>query len=168
MSDLAAAEERQGKAYLFYPIGMTMRAVDNVFGEDIDFTMDDVPGLINFTLNAFTFRYDVFSFFYSFSSYTFHHRQQYQEEAHSILASFASTFRSRNPGKFKKKKEVIFVGLHNRRGDHIDFQKEVENCCLIVKLELSGRAENTRTRLLPGSHGDVQTEVQVCHLCDFL
>ena len=41
VSDLAAAEERQGKAYLFYPIGMTMRAVDDVFGEDIDFTMDD-------------------------------------------------------------------------------------------------------------------------------
>ena len=40
------------------------------------------------------------------------------------LLEIAEDFRSRNPKKFKKKKDITFVGIHHRRGDHLQFQKE--------------------------------------------
>ena len=49
-----------------------------------------------------------------------------------VLSRARRDFREKQKKKRKKKKtwnpdEVTFVGIHNRRGDHIQYQKEVES-----------------------------------------
>ena len=42
-----------GKAYIFYPYGMLMKAYDDTFGDDINYYMDDVPGLVQYLVKLF-------------------------------------------------------------------------------------------------------------------
>merc|ERR1711936_252815 len=56
MKLLEKETEKKGKAFLFFPNGMTMEAFDDTFGEDLEYQIDDVPGIIDFTINAFTFK----------------------------------------------------------------------------------------------------------------
>ena len=37
-----------GKAYILYPNGMQMKAYDDMFGEDINYYMDDIPGKMQY------------------------------------------------------------------------------------------------------------------------
>ena len=50
--------------------------------------------------------------------------------AQLVLSRARRDFREKQKKKRKKKKtqpdEVTFVGIHNRRGDHIQYQKEVD------------------------------------------
>jgi hypothetical protein len=121
VSDLWAPEERRGKAYIFFPVGMTNNALDDTFGEDIGVTMDDVPGLLDFTRRAFTFR------------------PEYQEGAQALIARARQEYRRRHG----KRKKVTFVGIHNRRGDHMDFQAEVKE----AKLQASKDDRQSRRSL---------------------
>ena len=59
-------------------------------------------------------------------------RPEYQKVAQLVLSRARRDFREKQQKKRKKKKtwepdEVTFVGIHNRRGDHIQYQKEVES-----------------------------------------
>ena len=83
-----------------------MSAFDETFGEDYNYHMDDVPGLLDSVMNAFTFRRDI------------------SAPARSVLMRIAHDFRKENPKKFKKKKDITFVGIHQRRGDHVSYRDE--------------------------------------------
>ena len=50
----------------------------------------------------------------------------FSDPAQGTLMNIATDFKKQNPKKFKKKKDITFVGVHNRRGDHLNFQKEGE------------------------------------------
>ena len=95
-----------GRALLFFPMGLTMRSLDDEFGEDLGLTLDDVPGLLEFTLRAFTFK------------------QEYRDVAQAVLQRAVEEDQKRRGAKARKGK-VTFVGIHNRRGDHLHYQKEV-------------------------------------------
>ena len=41
------------------------------------------------------------------------------------IKHISEEYRRRNPKKFKKKSDITFVGIHNRRGDHIVLQKQI-------------------------------------------
>ena len=55
---------------------------------------------------------------------SFQFRQEFLEASKENLQAIAENFRQENPKKFRKKKDITFVGIHNRRGDHLDYQKE--------------------------------------------
>ena len=38
--------------------------------------------------------------------------------------NIAHEYRENHPKKFKKKKDITFVGIHQRRGDHVSFRDE--------------------------------------------
>lgn len=116
-------EKKVGKAYIFFPNGMLNEKYDDTFGEDLNYHMDDVPGdvvvggedgnqddpvsgLVDFAVDSFTFRPEILAV------------------SQENLEFIAEHYRKKNPKKFRKKKSITFVGIHNRRGDHIDFQKE--------------------------------------------
>ena len=46
--------EKRGKAYIFYPSGFLYSGLESVINASSP--MDDVPGLIDFTLQSFTFK----------------------------------------------------------------------------------------------------------------
>ena len=57
-------------------------------------------------------------------------RPEYQRVAQLVLSGAKRNFIEKEKEKKRKKKanrnpEVTFVGIHNRRGDHIQYQKEV-------------------------------------------
>ena len=52
--DLLKKEEQKGKAYIFYPSGLLFTAFDKTITEE--FPMDEVPGMVDFTVRAFTFK----------------------------------------------------------------------------------------------------------------
>ena len=106
MNMLEKQDAKTGRAFLMFPMGMLMSHFDDTFGEKLNYYLDDVPGLINFTVNAFTFKDEI--------------RDQAEENLHTI----AEHFKENNSKKFKKKQEVTFVGIHHRRGDHVHMQKE--------------------------------------------
>ena len=59
-------------------------------------------------------------------------RPEYQRVAQLVLSRAKMNFIEKEQKKRKKKTsnrkpDVTFVGIHNRRGDHIQYQKEV-NC----------------------------------------
>ena len=83
-----------------------MSAFDETFGEDYNYHMDDVPGLLDTVMNAFTFRGDFIN------------------PAKSVLRNIAHEYRENHPKKFKKKTDITFVGIHQRRGDHVSFRDE--------------------------------------------
>ena len=68
----------------------------------------------------------------SFPIRAFVFRPEYQKVAQLVLSRARRDFREKQKKKRKKKKtwkpdELTFVGIHNRRGDHIQYQKEVES-----------------------------------------
>ena len=100
-SDLLQPNEQYGKAYIFYPAGFLFSTFDDMFDEDTP--LDTVPGLIDFTLKSFQFK-KIF-------------REKCQDHLHLIKDKFKKRYRN-------KKKDVLFVGIHNRRTDHLYLQKE--------------------------------------------
>ena len=109
--DLHHLEEtnmKDGKALLMFPNGIRMSAFDKTFGEDFNYHMDDVPGLLDTVKNAFTIR------------------REFREHSKSVLMDIAYNYRRNHPKKFKfkNKKNITFVGIHQRRGDHVSFRKE--------------------------------------------
>ena len=100
-SDLLKPDEQHGKAYIFYPAGFLFSTFDDMFDEDTP--LDTVPGLIDFTLKSFQFK-KVF-------------RDKCQDHLHLIKDKFKKRYK-------KKRKDVLFVGIHNRRTDHLHLQKE--------------------------------------------
>ena len=40
------------------------------------------------------------------------------------MKKIAADFKKNHPKKFKKRKDITFVGVHHRRGDHLFFQQE--------------------------------------------
>ena len=98
-----------------------MAVYDNTFGEDINYYMDDVPGepssdsndhfssvsgILDFAVDSFTFRKEILAV------------------SQENLEFIAEHYRKQNIKKFRKKKDITFVGIHNRRGDHLEFQRE--------------------------------------------
>ena len=53
-SALVADSEKGGKAYIFYPGGFLYSGLESVINTTSP--MDNIPGLIDFTLQSFTFR----------------------------------------------------------------------------------------------------------------
>ena len=106
MHHLEEAKYKTGKSLLMFPNGLLMSAFDETFGEDYNYHMDDVPGLLDTVMNAFTFRGDFIN------------------PAKSVLMNIAHEYRENHPKKFKKKKDITFVGIHQRRGDHVSFRDE--------------------------------------------
>lgn len=102
--DLLKQEERKGKAYIFYPSGLMYTAFDKTIKED--FPIDEVPGMVDFTVQAFTFR------------------EYFKKNSQAILEQVGKDFKKNNKKLFKKEKNITFVGIHNRRTDHLDYQKE--------------------------------------------
>ena len=56
------------------------------------------------------------------NSFTF--RQEILTVSQDNLEFMAEHYRENNRKKFRKKKDITFVGIHNRRGDHLDYQRE--------------------------------------------
>ena len=102
--DLLKKEEQKGKAYIFYPSGLLFTAFDKTIKEE--FPMDEVPGMVDFTVRAFTFK------------------KYFRDRSQAILDHVSKDFRKNNKKLFKKEKDITFVGIHNRRTDHLDYQKE--------------------------------------------
>ena len=63
-------------------------------------------GVVDFAVDSFQFRNEIL----------------YASEEN--LQFIAEHFKKENPKKFRKKTDITFVGIHNRRGDHLDYQKE--------------------------------------------
>ena len=106
MHHLEQTEMKRGKSFLMFPNGLLMAAFDETFGEDYNYHMDDVPGFLDTVISAFTIR------------------KEFSEPARNVLMDIASIYRHNNPKKFKKKEDITFVGIHQRRGDHISYRKE--------------------------------------------
>ena len=56
VSSLDTAANRRGRAFLYFPHGELSHTYDNTFGDDFNYYIDDVPGMLDFTTRAFTFR----------------------------------------------------------------------------------------------------------------
>ena len=106
MHHLEKKDVKRGKAYIFFPNGMLMKAFDDTFGDDFNYYPDDVPGLVDFTVKSFTFRPFI------------------RNASNRRLLEVSEDFKKRNPKKFKKRQDITFVGIHHRRGDHLQYQKE--------------------------------------------
>ena len=111
-----------------FPNGLLMAAFDETFGEDYNYHMDDVPGFLDNVL-----RWDILAsdwsrqitwseYFFFLRSFTI--RREFSDPARNALLNIASAYRANNPNKFKKKQDITFVGIHQRRGDHITLREE--------------------------------------------
>ena len=102
-------------------------------------------GLVDFAVDSFTFRPEIL--------------------AVSIenLEFIAEHYRRENKKKFRKRSGITFVGIHNRRGDHLEYQKEGgfipldPGYFLNVSVRMGSRTGNYHVV----GHGAVQREVQV-------
>ena len=101
-SDLLRTEEQYGKAYIFFPSGFLFSTFDDKFDEENP--LDNVPGLIDFTLKSFTFK-KIF-------------RDKCDEHLFKIKDKLKKGM------KKSKMKDVLFIGIHNRRTDHLHLQRE--------------------------------------------
>ena len=104
-----------------------LSSLDDEFGEDFGLSLDDVPGLLNFTLRYFRKKWEFANFF---ATRAFVFRPEYQRVAQLVLNrakkdKFEKEKRKKRKKKSTQKLDVTFVGIHNRRGDHIQYQKEV-------------------------------------------
>ena len=100
-SDLLKPNEQYGKAYIFFPAGFLFSTFDAMFDEDT--SLDTVPGLIDFTLKSFQFK-KIF-------------RDKCQDHLHLIKNKIKKR-------KKNKMKDVLYIGIHNRRTDHLHLQRE--------------------------------------------
>ena len=96
----------QGRAFILYPFGLNLYKLDGVFGKYLNYHMEDVPGILNFTLNSFVFK------------------KKFRDTSQAVLTAVGEAFRTKNPKKFEKRQDITFVGVHHRRGDHISLQRE--------------------------------------------
>ena len=104
-SQLESPHIQHGRAFILYPFGLSLYKIDG-FGKYENHHIEDVPGLMDFTLNSFVFKKD------------------FRDTSHTILSAIAQAFRRQNPRKFQKRQDITFVGVHHRRGDHIGLQRE--------------------------------------------
>ena len=95
--------EKRGKAYIVYPHGFTLDVLDQILGEDSHETISDLE---IFSLKAFTFK------------------KELRDTSDENLRTIGNHFREKNLKLFKKKRDITYVGVHHRRGDHIAYQKE--------------------------------------------
>ena len=123
-----------------------LSSLDDEFGEDLGLSLDDVPGLVDFTLrHPYTLFFSVKhqprfedrwpSKVVLFRSFVF--RPEYLRMASLVLSRAKELFAEKENKMRKKetkmrkkerqrKSQTTFVGIHNRRGDHIQYQKEVK------------------------------------------
>lgn len=101
LGSLNKSELRKGKALIFhpYPLGYNIGSFDR---NNNDAIIQDVNIPISLVREHFQFEN-------YFTSWSF-----------DVLAKIEKEFRTRK--KLKKKKKITFVGIHNRRGDHIKDQ----------------------------------------------
>ena len=59
MHHLEEENKKVGKSFVMFPNGFLMTAFDETFGEDYGYHIDDVPGIVDFTIEAFTFRDEI-------------------------------------------------------------------------------------------------------------
>ena len=100
-SNLREKSQQTGRAYIFYPAGFLFSAFDDEINEN--YPLDSVPSLLNFTLNSFQFK------------------QYFIDHGNNILRNIAEQYQKQ---KNHKKLELQFIGIHNRRTDHLKFQQE--------------------------------------------
>ncbi|XP_023345764.1 uncharacterized protein LOC111714792 [Eurytemora carolleeae] len=114
-----------GRALILFPVGYSHAKWYDRFHHDNPW--DTYPGLLDFALKSFKFKK-----FY---------REQAEASLLEIKKDFLSKRKEQDRAKNKKKKkkkilegekeksknedEVVFVGIHNRRTDHLKFQKDV-------------------------------------------
>ena len=103
---LESPDIQRGRAVILYPFGLSLFKIDGVFGKYLNYHMEDVPGIMDFTLKSFVFK------------------KKLRDTSQAVLRAVAEAFRSKNPEKFKKRQDITFVGVHHRRGDHISLQRE--------------------------------------------
>jgi len=99
--------EKIGKAYFVYPQGINMQSLDILFREEL------LEIAVKFTIKTFKFKKDLI------------------ETSNDNLRTIGQHFRENNLIKFKKRKDITYVGVHHRRGDHVALQKEAR----VVPLE---------------------------------
>ena len=68
--------------------------------------MDEVPGMVDFAVRAFTFK------------------KYFKDRSQAILEIVSREFKKNNKKLFKREKDITFVGIHKRRTDHLEFQRE--------------------------------------------
>ena len=100
-SDLLRRNEQYGKAYIFFPAGFLFSTFDDMFDEDSP--LDTVPGLMEFTIKSFQFK------------------KIYVDKCQDHLHLIKNKIKKRRKNKIK---DVLFIGIHNRRSDHLHLQKE--------------------------------------------
>ena len=59
LQHLERKELKMGKSLMFFPQGFMMSHFDGIFGEDVDYYPDDVPGIIDHVVKIFTFKKDI-------------------------------------------------------------------------------------------------------------
>ena len=101
-----------------------MKAYDDTFGDDINYYMDDVPGIGSNIWSSYTYLTELCAGVVDFAVNSFQFRNEILDPSKENLEFIAEHFRKENPKKFRKKTDITFVGIHNRRGDHLEFQKE--------------------------------------------
>ena len=100
-----------------------MKSYDDTFGEDINYSMDDVPGRKQDLTKVYLTQLSSAGVV-DFAVDSFQFRKEILDASKENLEFIAEHFRKANPKKFRKKTDITFVGIHNRRGDHLDYQKE--------------------------------------------
>ena len=103
-SDFLKREEQKGEAYIFYPAGFLFSTFDDLLDEN--YAIDNIPGMTEFILNSFQFKPFLV--------------EKIQNTLHQIK-------KERDRKQKKKKRETqktLFIGLHNRRTDHLSLQRE--------------------------------------------
>merc|ERR1712183_582806 len=91
-TDLENKDIQFGRAFILYPFGLTLHKLEGVFGKYLNYHLEDIPGIMDFTLNSFVFK------------------KKFRESSQEILTSVARAFRQQNPKKFKKRQDITFVG----------------------------------------------------------
>ena len=127
VSELEAS--RVGRALLLYPAGYSHTKWWDRFHHDNPF--DSFPNLVNFTIHSFKIK------------------EVFNDKAQEVLKNIGQEFLSKRHKKSKKGKkenlkekrgkektktsgkkemrtsELVYVGIHNRRTDHLQYQQEV-------------------------------------------
>ena len=94
-------KEQRGRAYIFYPAGFLFSTFDDLLHEN--HAIDNIPGMTEFILKSFQFKPFLF--------------EKSQNTLHQIKKEMKQT-------RKKETKETLFIGIHNRRTDHLSLQRE--------------------------------------------
>ena len=103
-SNLREKSQQTGRAYIFYPAGFLFSTFDDEINEN--YPMDSVPTLLDFTLNSFRFK------------------QNFIDHGNSILRNISERYQKQKKHEKSQQVELQFIGIHNRRTDHLKYQQE--------------------------------------------